>query len=78
MSQIIGLSVDFNKLKQLAKVQGKNGAEYINLTVLINDTKDQYGNDASVIVSQTKEERAAKAQRNFVGNGKILFNSNNS
>jgi len=75
MSKIINLSIDFNKLKSLSKVQGKNGAEYINLTLNLNDQKDQYGNDASVTVSQTKEEREAKAKKTFVGNGKIVFDS---
>jgi hypothetical protein len=49
----------------------KNGKRYINLVV--DDLKDgpnQYGNDCSVSISQTKEERAAKASRVFVGNGK--------
>lgn len=78
MSQIINVSIDFNKLKSLSKVQGKNGAEYINLTVMLNDQKDKFGNDASVSVSQTKEEREAKTPKTYVGNGKIVFNSNSN
>ena len=75
--QIISISIDFNKLKSLAKVQGKNGAEYIYLTVIQNDNADKYGNDVSVSVSQSKEERANKTPKTFVGNGKTVYGKTN-
>lgn len=33
----------------------KNGKIYVNLTVWVNDTPDQYGNDAGVQISQPKD-----------------------
>lgn len=75
--QIINISIDFNKLKSLSKVQGKNGAEYINLTVTVNDKPDGYGNDASVSIAQSKEERSAKSPKKFVGNGRVVFSKSN-
>lgn len=51
----------------------KNGKKYVSLVV--DDLKDgpnQYGNDCSVSLSQSKEERAAKTARVYVGNGKTF------
>lgn len=47
---------------------GKNGKHYLNLNVWINDQVDQYGNHASVSLSQSKEERESKAKRIYIGN----------
>lgn len=76
MAQIISVSIDLNKLDKSRIIEGKNGAKYYNFTVNVNDEKDQYGNDASVTISQTAEERQAKAQRTFVGNGRVVWSNN--
>lgn len=68
---IVGVSVDVTKLDKSKFIEGKKGGKYVNLTIFVNNEKDQYGNDCSVAQSQTKEEREAKAKLNFVGNGKI-------
>lgn len=80
MAQILSVSIDLNKLDKSRIVVGKNGAKYYNLSVIVNDEKDQYGNDISVTTAQTQEERQAKAQRTFVGNGRVVWTgqSNNN
>ena len=75
MSQILAASIDLTKIDKSRIVQGKNGAQYYNITIIVNDTKDQYGNDISVQQGQTKDERAAKASKVFIGNGKIIYDS---
>lgn len=40
---------------------------------MVNDEKDQYGNDVSVQNSQTKEERESGAAKVYLGNGKIVY-----
>jgi hypothetical protein len=72
--QIIGLSIDFEKISKEDLVKGK----YLNLTLTINDTKDKYDNDGSIIIAQSKEQREAKAQKRYVGNAKVLFSKDNS
>ncbi len=52
--------------------QGAKGT-YADLDVWIEDEPDQYGNDASICHSPTKEEREAKAKKIYVGNGKKMF-----
>ena len=71
MSQIISISIDLEKVDKTKLVKGK----YLNLTVLVNDSKDQYDNDCSVIHQQTKEEREAKSPKKFLGNGRVVYNS---
>lgn len=48
----------------------KNGKKYLNITIWINDTVDQYGNIGSIQVSQTKDERDAKVKKQYIGNFK--------
>ena len=71
--QIINISIDFTKISKDDLVKDK----YLNLTVNVNDTKDKFDNDCSVIIAQSKEERAAKTQRKFVGNGRVVFSRSN-
>lgn len=56
-------------LLELAKKNGKG----IATTISVNSEPDQFGNSTSSWVSQTKEEREAKATRTYVGNGTIVF-----
>jgi hypothetical protein len=46
---------------------------YKKLTINISDTTNQYGQNISVYEEQTKEERDAKAPKNYVGNGKVFW-----
>lgn len=74
MGKLLYGSIDFSKLLELAKSGNKafskaeNGKIYLNLNVWINDTKDQYGNDASI---QTSFKDASKEDRFYFGNLKV-------
>lgn len=50
-----------------------NEKGYINLSVNINDETNQWGQNVSVTLSQTKEEREAKVAKQYVGNGKVVW-----
>lgn len=71
MAQNLYGSIDFSKLLEEAKKGNKaftraaNGKVYCNISVWINDEKDEYGNDASI---QTSFKDAAKEERFYVGN----------
>ena len=73
IKQIISISFDVKSLDKSKFVNHKNGKTYCNLTVFLNHTPDQYGNDCSVAQGQTKEERERKEKHNFVGNGKVVW-----
>lgn len=53
-------------------IKGSNG-KYYNYTISINDTPDQYGNNVAMWVEQTQEQKNAKAQKQYVGNGKVFW-----
>lgn len=68
MSAIISIGL---KKEDLKKVQDTKG--YINLTVFVDDEVKKFGNNVSVTVTQTKEQRDAKEKKTYVGNGKVIF-----
>lgn len=77
MGQLINAQVNKSKLQGLVHYTNKRtNEESVNITISINDTVDQYGNNASIWVSQTKEEREVKAPKVYIGNGKIVYDSN--
>ena len=75
MSAIINASIRVDKLPKEKFIKGKDGAVYYNLTISLNDDT-RYGNNVAIMDSQTKEEREAKVQRNYLGNGKIVWTNN--
>ncbi len=48
----------------------KNGKKYLNITLWINDTADQYGNIGSLQISQTKQQREGGEKKVYIGNVK--------
>ena len=74
MGAIINYSLRVDKLPKQKFVAGKDGAVYVNLTMSLND-ETRYGNNASIYISQTKEENEAKKPRTYLGNGKIVWNN---
>lgn len=75
MSKIIAASIDVMKIDKSRIVEGKNGAKYYNISIILNDEKDTYGNDCAITEGQTKEERAAKTKAKYIGNGKVVYES---
>jgi hypothetical protein len=73
MSAIINLSIRVDKLPKEKFVMGKDGAVYYNCTLSINDDANQWGQNVSLTDSQTKEERDAKKQKNYLGNGSVVW-----
>lgn len=49
-----------------------NDKGWANITISINDDTNQYGQNASASISQTKEQRDAKEVKVYVGNGKVV------
>lgn len=71
---IINVSVCLTDLPKDKIKLAENGKKYISLTIRDLQTIDAYGNTHTLFVSQTKEEREAKANRTYVGRGKeVVF-----
>ena len=73
MSKLINLSIDLTKIDKSKINNHPNGSKYYNITVELKDEADAYGNNVSAWNAQTKEERAAKTNRQFIGNGKVIW-----
>ena len=73
MSAIVNFSINVEDIDKSKLIKGKKGS-YLNLTMSLND-ETKFGNNASVSVSQSKEEREAKEAKTYLGNGKVVWMS---
>jgi hypothetical protein len=77
-NEVINISICFEDLKDFMNAnpskfaKAKNGKTYVGMVVKGRKEADKLGNDISVSFSQTKEERAAKAQVVYIGSGKTF------
>lgn len=60
-------------LDVLNKKTGKDGRG-VSLTLSINDESNEWGQNVTAYVSQTKDQREAKKPRFYIGNGKVFWN----
>jgi crotonobetainyl-CoA:carnitine CoA-transferase CaiB-like acyl-CoA transferase len=59
-------------LKALNAKQGKEG-EGVKITISLSDQTNNFGQNVSAYVAQTKEQREAKTPLFYVGNGKTFW-----
>lgn len=71
--KIISASIDLTKIDKTKIVHNKNGSKYLNISIIVNDEPNDYDQDTSISISQTKEEREAKVKKVYIGNGKTVF-----
>lgn len=68
------LSINLSKIPadKIKKIRLKDGSTNMFVDIVIADRNkpDQFGNDVTSWVSQTKEEREAKTKPAYIGNGK--------
>lgn len=73
MATIISCSIDLRKIDKSKIVVGEKGGKYYNFDIVVNDEKDKFGNDVSISDKQTKEQREAKEKKNYLGNGRVVW-----
>ena len=73
MASLNSLYIKKETLKTLLETVEKKQEKGVELTVALNDEVNQYGQNVSAWVSQTKEQRDEKKQRFFTGNGKTFW-----
>ena len=59
-------------LSTLDKKSGDD-AKGIKVQISISDTSNDYGQNVSAIISQSKEQREAKVKPFYIGNGKVFW-----
>ena len=73
MSSLTNIYIKLETLETLVATLKKKGENGIGIDVSISDETNQYEQNASAYVSQTKEQREAKTPRYYVGNGKCFW-----
>jgi len=73
--KIISASINLNKINKSKLIKGKDGNEYLNISIICNNEANQWGKDVSIIESQSEQERKDKVKKNFIGNGKTVYNT---
>jgi putative transposon-encoded protein len=76
MATILSASLNVAKIDSTKLIDGRTG-KFLNVTIVINDEVDKFGNNASIFESQSKEEREAKTPKNYLGNAKIIWTTEN-
>jgi hypothetical protein len=67
---MVVVNIDLTKINQDTITEGKNGEKYYSFIVTERKAPDAFGNTHSVYEGQTKEQREAKVDRNYIGSGK--------
>ena len=73
MSSLSDIYIKTDVLEMLLKTAKAKNMKGIGITISISDETNQYDQNVSGYVSQTKEEREAKKNRFYVGNGKVFW-----
>lgn len=73
MSNLNSLWLKKETLKTLLDTVEKKGEKGVEITISINDEANQWGQNVASWVSQSKEQRDAKADRFYTGNGKTFW-----
>ncbi len=68
----INCSICLSDIPKEARTTAKNGKVYANFDIMPKKETDQFGNDVTISIAKTKEQREAKANTIYVGNGKTF------
>ena len=73
MASLADIYVKIETLETLLKTLKAKNEKGISITVSHDDKTNEYGSNVSAYVSQTKEDREAKKNKFYVGNGKVFW-----
>lgn len=73
MASLNSIYLSKEKLKTVLATLEAKGINGIEITVSIDDERNQYGKNVSAYVSQSQEDRAAKKDRFFIGGGNTFW-----
>ena len=73
MSSLSNVYVKLETLETLLAVVKKKGEKGMSIDISISETTNEWGQNLTAYVSQTKEQRDDKKARFYVGNGKCFW-----
>lgn len=74
MASLSSVYITTEKLKEVLSILNQKGEKGINLTISIQDESNEYGQNLSMFVSQSKEDREAGKKKYYLGNGACFWN----
>lgn len=74
MSSLSEIYIKKETLQTLLDVVTKKGEKGVSITISTSDESNEWGQNVSAYVSQTKGQREAKKPRFYTGNGKVFWN----
>jgi hypothetical protein len=72
MATILNTSINLSKVPKDKIIEGKKG-KYLPVTITINDDVDQFGQQGSLTVQQSKEQRESKEPKVYLGNVNVVW-----
>lgn len=73
MNNLATLFIKTETIKILLETLQKKGSEGVELTISTSDKNNDYNQNVSAWVAQTKEEREAEKKKFYVGNGRVFW-----
>ncbi len=73
MASLANIFLKKETLETLLKGCNVKGLKGIEITLSINDDSNKYGQNVNGFVSQSKEDREAKKEKYYVGNGSVFW-----
>ena len=73
MGALAEIYIKKETLETILKTLETKSEKGISITLSLNDKSNDYGQNVSSFVSQNKEQREAKKEKFYVGNGKVFW-----
>lgn len=73
MASLANIYLKKETLETLLKGCNVKDLKGIEITIFINDESNKYGQNVTGFVSQSKEERDAKKEKYYIGNGSVFW-----
>lgn len=73
MASLHSTWIKLEVLETMVEVLKKRNEKGIEVTISVNDEANNYGQNVTTFVAQSKEERESKKQKFYVGNGKTFW-----
>ena len=73
MNNLATLFIKTETIKILLETLQKKGSKGVELTISTSDKNNDYNQNVSAWVAQSKEEREAEKKKYYVGNGRVFW-----
>lgn len=73
MNNLATLFIKTETIKILLETLQKKGSKGVELTISTSDKNNDYNQNVSAWVAQSKEEREAEKKKFYVGNGRVFW-----